>query len=123
MQMKILPFFVDDNLNVVLELKNASKKLFKWFNDNQMKTNPDKCHFICSSKVKTRIMVENEQISNSSCQRLLSVFFDSKLTFQSHIDNMCKTSSQKLNAISGITPYMDFNRKMISCKCFLHDPV
>ena len=76
MQMKILPFFVDDNLNVVLELKNASKKLFKWFNDNQIKTNPDKCHFICSSRVKTRIMVENEQISNSSCQRLLSVFFD-----------------------------------------------
>ena len=73
-------------------------------------------------------MVENEQISNGSCQRLLGVFFDSKLTFQSHIDNICKTkkfqkSSQKLNTISGITPYIDFNRKNVSCKCFLHDPV
>ena len=46
-------FFVGDDLNdVILKLQNASKTLFKWFNDNQMKANPDKCHFICSSNVK-----------------------------------------------------------------------
>ena len=47
------PFFVGGNLyDVVFKLQNASKILFKWFNDNQIKTNPDKCHFICSSIVK-----------------------------------------------------------------------
>ena len=50
-------------------------------------------------------MIENEQI------RLLGVFFDSKLTFQSHIGNICKKALQKLNAISRVTPYMDFNKK------------
>ena len=76
------PFFVGDDLNdVILKLQNASKTLFKWFNDNQMKANPDKCHFICSSSVKTSIMIENKQIRNSSCEKLLGVFFDSKLTF------------------------------------------
>ena len=35
-------------------------------------------------------MTENEQISNGSCEKLPGVFFDSKLTFQSHIDNICK---------------------------------
>ena len=49
------PFFVGDDLNdVILKLQNASKIFFKWFNDNQRKANPDKCHFICSSSVKNK---------------------------------------------------------------------
>ena len=105
-------FFVGDNLNdVILKLQKASKTLLKWFNDNQMKADPDKCHFICSSSVKTSIMIENEQIRNSSCEKLLGVFFDSKLTFPSHIDNICKGALQKLNIIYRITPYMDFDKK------------
>ena len=57
--MTILPFFVGDHLTyVILKLQNASKTLFKWFNDNQMKANPDKCHFICSSTIKASVMTE-----------------------------------------------------------------
>ena len=48
-------------------------------------------------------MTENEQISNISCEKVLGVSFDSKLTFQAHIDNICKKASQKLNVISRIT--------------------
>ena len=69
-----------------------------------MKANQNKCHFICSYSVKTSIMIENEQTRSSSCEKHLGVFFDSKLTFQSHIHNICKKASQKLNAISRITP-------------------
>ena len=53
-------FFVGGDLNVILKLQNASKTFFKWFNDNQMKANSDKCHFICSSSVKTSIMIKNK---------------------------------------------------------------
>ena len=54
------PFFMGDDLNdFILKLQNALKTLLKWFNDNQMKANPDKCHFICSSCLKTSIMIEN----------------------------------------------------------------
>ena len=63
-------------------------------------------------------MIENKKIGNSSCKKLLGVFFDSKLTFQSHIDNICKKASQKLNAISRITPYMDFNKKRLAVNAF-----
>ena len=68
----------------ILKLQNAAKTLLKWFNDNQMKANPGKCHFIYSSSVKTSIMIQNEQISDSPCKKMFGVFFDSKLTFQSH---------------------------------------
>ena len=44
------PFFEGDDCKMLL--------LFKWFNDNQTKSNPHKCHFICSSIVKTSIMIE-----------------------------------------------------------------
>ena len=67
-----------------------------------MKAKSGNCHFICSSSVKTRIITENEQISNSYCQKLLGVFFDSKLTFQSHKDSICKKASQNLNVMSKI---------------------
>ena len=98
------PFSVGDDLNdAILKIQNASKTLFKWFNEEQVKANPDKCHFICSSSMKKSIMIENEQIRNNSCENILSVFLDSKLTFQSQIDNTCKKASQKLNAISRIT--------------------
>ena len=83
-----------------------------------MKANPDKCHCICSSSVKTSIMIKKKQVRNSSCEKRLGVFFDSKLTFQSHIDNICKKSSQKVNVISRITPYMDFNTKRLAVNAF-----
>ena len=43
---------------VIFKLQSASKTLFQWFADNEMKANPDKCHFICSSNLKTSIMIK-----------------------------------------------------------------
>ena len=50
---------------------------------------------------------------------LLGVFFDSKLTFQSRIDSICETLSQKLNVISIITADMNFNSKRLGVNAFL----
>ena len=50
------PFFVDNNLDeVIFKLQGASKTIFPWFADNQMKANTDKGHFICSCNLKTSI--------------------------------------------------------------------
>ena len=89
------PFFVGNDLEVIFKLQSASKTLFQWFAGNQMKANPDKCHFICSSNLRTNTMIKNRQIDNSNCERLLGIFFDIKLTFQSHIDNICKKAAHK----------------------------
>ena len=43
------PYVSADNIDEFIKrLKAASGKLFKWFADNQMKTNQDKCHLIFS---------------------------------------------------------------------------
>ena len=65
------PFFIGNDLDeVIFKLQSASKTLFQWLADNQMKANADMCHFICSSNLKTNIMVENQQIHNSTCEKL-----------------------------------------------------
>ena len=78
--------------------------------DNQRKTNPDKFHFICSTNGTVNFIVENQIIDNSKCEKLLGVKFDYKLTFNAHIDDTCKKAGLKLNALSRIAPYMDFNK-------------
>ena len=72
-------------------LQSATLTLFQRFYDNQMKANPDKCHFICSTEDKVNIIVDNQKICNSPCEKLLGVRFDSKLTFDAHINDICKS--------------------------------
>ena len=47
-----------DNIDeVIFSLQESSKKLFKWFADNQMKANEDKCHLIVSTNEVTEIQI------------------------------------------------------------------
>ena len=69
-----------------------------------MKANPDKCNFICSTDDK---VVENQKISNRPYEKLLGVRFDSKLTFDTHINDICKKADLKLNVLARITRYKD----------------
>ena len=43
--------------DVINSLENDSIKLFKWFTDNQMKTNKDKCHLLISSSKKNKTLL------------------------------------------------------------------
>ena len=45
---------------VIQKLEGAAKTLFQWFSDNQMKTNPDKCHFLCSTNREVSLTIENQ---------------------------------------------------------------
>ena len=101
--------FVGDDLNDV-----NCKMLQKHSSNGLMTIQWKLTHFvICSSSVKTSIMIENEQISNSSCEKLLGVFQKLlgvfKLIFQSRIDSLCKKASQKLTAIYRRTPCINFS--------------
>ena len=113
------PYVVGNNIeDVIIKLQNVSLTLFQWFYDNQMKANPDKCHFICSTDDKVNITVENQKMCNSPCEKLLGVRFDSKLTFDAHINDICKKAGLKLNALARITPYMDLNKKRLLLNAF-----
>ena len=74
-------------------MKNTSVELFEWFSDNQMRANSDKWHFITSKNLV--INVENNQITNSKCEKLLGIKIDHRLTFSALIDEIFKKAGQK----------------------------
>ena len=55
---------------------------------------------------------------NSKCQKLLGINIDSKLTFEDHINRICKKASVKLNALSRISYYMDPLKRRLLANAF-----
>ena len=76
-----------------------------------MKANLDKCHFLCNSNSEVSLSTENQKIKNIKFEKLLGIKLYSKLNFNFHVHDICQKAGQKLNAISRITPYMDFAKR------------
>ena len=47
---------------VIQKLEKAAQTLFQWLSDNQMKANPDKCHFLCNSNSEVSLTIETQKI-------------------------------------------------------------
>ena len=121
--------YVDDNTpyttgnsmeEVIQKLEYAAKTLFQWFSDNQMKANRDKFHFLCNSNSGVSLTIKTQKIKNCKFEKLLGIKFDSKLNFNSHIHDICQKAGQKLNAISRITPYVDFAKRRLLVNAFFY---
>ena len=91
------PYVIAYNIDGVIKyLEEASEILFKWFNDNLMKINADKCHLLVSTDntFKTKIGAE----------------FDRKLSFDYHISELCKKASTKIHALSRVALIMNISK-------------
>ena len=85
------PYTTGNSMEEVIQtLENAAKTLFQWFSDNQMKGNPDKCHFLCNSNSEVSLTIETQKIKNSKLEKLLAIRLASKLNFNSHIHDICQ---------------------------------
>ena len=58
-----------------------------------MKSNADKCHLLISTSNRVNKRIDNFDISNRKCEKLLGVKFDHKLTFDGHISALYKNAS------------------------------
>ena len=74
---------------VIQKLEKAAQTLFQWLSDNQMKANPDKCHFLCNSNSEVSLTIETQKIKSSKFEKLLGSKLDSKLNFNSYIHDIC----------------------------------
>ena len=109
-------FSIGRGLNKVKDtLAKDFGKVTNWFYENFMVLNSKKCHFMCIGKD-----VENETFTfkdvcykSSKEEVILGITIDKKLSFDSHIRKMCKTSGQKLNALSRITTFLNRDQKSI----------
>ena len=78
--------------------------------------NPDKCYFFTLGFQDTQpnFSYDNITIKNVSEEKILGITIDNKLTFKSHLKNICKKANQKLNALARITKFTSpFQRKTL----------
>ena len=86
-----MPYAFSNNIDeLIASLEKSSKDLRKWFYDNLMKSNPDKCHLLVSSRKKMKMEIGDFKIENSTVEKLLGVHFDNSLTFNYHISELCE---------------------------------
>ena len=130
------PHSTNINLNKVLhDLEKKSSILFKWFADNLLKANPEKSNLLTNSTQeiqitdnllkanpeKSNLLTNSTQeiqiniggtaISNSTCEKLLGIHIDKKLTYEPHVRSLCKKASQKLNAFAIIACSLKFDKE------------
>ena len=75
-----------------------------------MKATADKCQFLVSAKVcsinnfanSNKFKIKINEINISLLEKLLGVILDDQLNFKCHKRNLCKKTSQKLNALARI---------------------
>ena len=98
---------------IISQLERSSVSIFKWFENNGMKANPDKCHLLLSKNGNLEVNIDGNRISNSRIEKLLGITIDNQLNFEGHISKICKTASNKLHALARVSQYMDQDKRRI----------
>ena len=115
------PYTVEDTIDSLLEcLHKDSSVLIKWFKDNFLQLNPNKCKLLISNCDKDiSLILENEVIECSESVKLLGVSIDNRLNFNEHVSNLCKKVSTKLHALAGISKYISQEKLRLLMKAFI----
>ena len=84
-----------------------------------MKVNTSKSHVLLNyGNSRAMAAIDLIYIASQDEHVLLGIKSDSNLTFECHINNICKRASQKLNALVGIPPYMNIQKRRAIIKSF-----
>ena len=115
------PFTINETVDSLLDsLENDTDTLIKWFKDNYLKLNANKCHLLISNHRKDiHINVEEEIIECEKSVKLLGVTIDNQLNFNEHVSTIYKRASQKLQALARISNYMCQNKLRTLMKAFI----
>ena len=75
-----------------------------------MKVNADKGYLLLSGNTKLPSNIDNNTIESEIKQGPLGKAIDSNLSFEEHVNNICKKASQKLNALARNSSDMDIQK-------------
>ena len=126
--------FADDNTlcsfaktlrGLVTILQSECETAINWLHNNKMIVNPDKFQVIFLDKRRsdnTNIEVEigNEKISSTSSVKLLGVHIDDKLNFNEHINKICKSAGNQLNALIRLKSFLGLKEKEVLVNSFIY---
>ena len=98
----------------------SAEKLFYWFADNKMKGNTDDFHLIMSTNNAQEIQVGEFLIKTSNYEKLLYIKIVYKLTFNNHVNNLCKKANNRPRALARARPYMNLEKKKLLMNPFFN---
>ena len=104
--------------DVQRKLASESLILFEWFHDNYLKANSE-AHVMLTTDNKLKINVRGSPISNQKIVKLLRVTVDNKLSFEPHLNLVCKKVSQKLHAIVRVSKFISKKKIRVIMKAFI----
>ena len=91
-----MPYAASNIIDDLVTSQKMLSNLLKCFQDNHMKSDSDKCNLLASSWEETKMEIAYFKRRNSTCEKLLGVYFDNRLTFGHHISELCKKANNKL---------------------------
>ncbi len=115
----ILGNYADDNtltaicksMDEVIRILGAKGQLaLEWFEENQMKANPDKFQGILFGHTETETEIslgDTNIIKSSENVDLLGLIIDSKLNFSKHVQTTTQKASLKLIALRRLSKWLD----------------
>ena len=108
------PYMIANNVNdLITFLGQAFNGLLKWFKNNLLKSNADKCHLLFSTHDRVSMNADGFRIDKSNTEKLLGMKFDKKLTFDDHISAICKKAGRKISALASYTIPGNWAKKCI----------
>ena len=74
----------------MINLEHDTSIILTWFQQNQMKSNNDKCNLIIINNENNIIKLKGEEIRGKKSVKLLGITIDNKLNFKEHVINIYK---------------------------------
>ena len=106
---------------VIRYLETDSTQVAKWFSDNYLKLDDDKCHLMifgdkCS---KATVTIRNLTTNESEYEILLGITFEKKVCSIKHVEDLCKKVYQKLHAFAYMSAYIALIKLKILINFFI----
>ena len=124
--------FADDNTihdcgkdlsNILENLKHDMQILLKWFRINSLQANPGKFQFRILGKKNrnsAKLIINSTETEETKQVVLLGITIDNLLTFNEHIDNLCRIANYKLHALRRTRKYLSLKKAKLLCNAFIN---
>jgi len=98
-----------DMRSILKSLVEDASLLSLWFENNYVKMNDDKIHFLVfgSKEKDVTVSISGSLIQECDAEKLLGVTLDKTLSFKNNANNLCKKASRKLHALRRESKYME----------------
>ena len=104
-------------------LSNDLENIEKWLTENKMYINTEKTkallvtgkrlqHKLSEETATLKLRLDATNIDQLSHHKLLGLIIDKDLSFEAHIDELCKKLSKRLRLLRHISPYLKKRHKL-----------